>query len=205
VIAEVAPGTRDRVRGGRSRSIAAFDQEGPARSSAFKRFGAALGWGAMSLLTAYAALTGLLPGSFALSPRAPHPVAGLVAEGVEGHWIENAAAGRLYVVSGHLRTETSEANEVGTQLRVRLLDAGGTALAVESAAVGPPIYAEWLREWNVRDLLGRHEERALRMAWRPLAPGESRPFQAVFNDLPAGAAAFEFQAVTAAAPSPREP
>jgi hypothetical protein len=153
----------------------------------------------------YAAIAGLVPSLSGAPPvQVARPLAGIEAQEVEGRWIENAAVGPLYIVSGWLRATSSSPAEVGSQLRIRLLDRHGVALVSESAVVGPPIDEAKLREWGLPDLREFHAERALRTARVRMKPGERRPFQAILGDLPQAAAAFEFQAVAATIPAPSE-
>jgi hypothetical protein len=160
-------------------------------------------WTLVSLLCAYAGIVGLWPQISASEPvlRA-RPMAGLEAGAIRGHWIENAAAGPIYVISGELYATSSAPLPTGSLLRIRLLDAAGAPTAAESAAVGPPVSEEQLREWNLRDLRESQEAGALLLAWNPLAPGERRPFHAILGGVPPTAAAFEFQVVPAASPAP---
>jgi predicted Zn finger-like uncharacterized protein len=162
-----------------------------------------VGWALVSLLCAYAGIVGLWPRFSASEPvLGARPMAGLEAGAIRGHWIENAAAGPIYVISGELRATSSAPLPTGSLLRIRLLDAGGAPTAAESAAVGPPVSEEQLRERNLRDLRDSQEAGALRLAWNPLAPGERRPFHAILGRVPPTAAAFEFQVVAATRPAP---
>jgi hypothetical protein len=163
-----------------------------------------LGWAVVVGLIVYTAAAGLGPIRPAGADRAPvQAVGGMIVEGVEGRWVENAG-GSLYVVGGWLRADPAQAPEPGVQLRVRLVDSHGVAPVSVSSALGPPLRAEQLRESRLPDLREAHERRALRMAWQRLRTGERRAFQAIFAEVPATATAFEFQAVPAASP-PLEP
>ena len=132
--------------------------------------------------------------------RASSSIASLDVGGIRGRWIENAVAGPIYVVSGDLGAASSTPG--GSLLRIRLLDAAGTPIAAESAAVGPRVPEEQVREWNLWDLRQVQEGGALRIAREPFAPGERRPFLAVLGSLPASSSAFEFQVARAASLAP---
>jgi predicted Zn finger-like uncharacterized protein len=167
------------------------------------RVRSSVGWVLVGLLCAYAGVVGLWPGFSASEPvLGARPVAGLEAGDVRGRWIENAVAGPIYVISGELRAAPSATLPTGSVLRIRLLDAAGVPISAESAAVGPLVSAEQLREWDLRDLRELQEARTLRLAWAPLAAGARRPFHAILGGVPAAAAAFEFRVAAAAGPAP---
>jgi predicted Zn finger-like uncharacterized protein len=151
-----------------------------------------LAWAAVSVLCAYAGFSGLLP----TAPAPPSSgvrwsIAGMDVHAIEGRWIENAAAGPIYVVSGDLRVGSAGSPEPSTLLRVRLVDAAGDPIASASAAVGPPLPKERLREWNLRDLRDEQEKGARRLARTPLQRGERRPFLAVLGEVPPTAKGYE--------------
>jgi predicted Zn finger-like uncharacterized protein len=110
------------------------------------------------------------------------------AESVEGRWIENAVAGRIFVVSGTLRT--TGRGPVAAPLQVQILDRGGAALDVTPAPVGPALALRALREQDPAILTAAHGRASRWLAQAPIAGGERRRFQAVFMDLPPAAAAF---------------
>jgi hypothetical protein len=155
----------------------------------------------VALLCAYTGFVGLRPRATASEPtHSAQPVPGLRADDVRGHWIENAIAGPIYVVSGELRAISAAPLPPGSLLRIHFLDADGAAIGGEPAAVGPRVSSELLREWSLRDLKDLEERGAVRLAWDPLAPGERRWFQAILGRVPTPAVAFGFE--VAAAPSP---
>jgi len=199
----------DRSR--KERSLAddsAFDTDTGVDSEAawIGRARAMLGWVGVSLLCAYSAVAGFWPSWSAQSIAfTSQPVAGFETAAIRGYWIENATAGPIYIVSGRLTAAPAQVSRQSTQLRIRLLDAAGNVLAVQSAVVGPPVDERLLRERQLSDLRALQEERALRMAWEPFAAGESRPFQAILGDLPSAAVAFKFEAASAARPPSSEP
>jgi hypothetical protein len=166
------------------------------------RTGTGIGWALVGLLCAYAGVAGLglRLGPSQLADRG-ESIAGLEIASIEGRWVENAVAGPIYVVSGELRAGSSTPPPVGSLLRIRLLDAAGTPIASESAAVGPPLPSQRVREWNLRDLRDVQEAGALRMARRPVVAGRPRLFMAILGDAPETAAAYEFQAVAATSPA----
>jgi predicted Zn finger-like uncharacterized protein len=201
--AETASETPEPVR--RAADDLAFEAnaEDAARFARIARVRIAVGWAAVCLLCAYAVVVGLGHRFWVSQPaRASLSIAGLDAGGIQGSWIENAVAGPIYVVSGDLRAASSTSTPGGSLLRIRLLDAAGTPIAAESAAVGPRVPAEQVRERNLWDLRQVQEAGAPRMAGEPFAPGERRPFLAVLGSLPPSAVAFEFQAAEAASLAP---
>jgi predicted Zn finger-like uncharacterized protein len=179
------------------------DPENSAVAVWMARARSALGWALVCLLVAYAGVVGLWP-RLVVSPPVftTQSVAGLEADAIQGRWIENAIAGPIYVVSGALRGGSAAQPSTGSLLRIRLLDAVGAPIAAESAVVGPPLPAAQVRESNLRDLREAQEAGALRMAWKPLGPGERRPFLAILGRVPPSAVAFEFQMDSAASPAP---
>jgi predicted Zn finger-like uncharacterized protein len=192
------------VRGGADDTAFGADTRTIPSAAWISRVLSSVGWALVGLLCAYVGVAGLWPGFSASEPvLGARPVAGLEAGDVQGRWIENAIAGPIYVVSGELRAATSAPLPTGSLLRIRLLDAAGAPIGAGSAAVGPLVSAEQLREWDLRDLVELQEARALRLAWSPLAAGARRPFHAILGDVPAAAAAFEFQVATAARPAPK--
>jgi len=169
----------------------------------FARLRGALGWALVTALSAYTGTVMLFP---ELLASAPDPtamrVAGFEVVHVEGHWIENAAAGPIYVVSGALHNAGGTRAAPGSVLQVRLIDAHGAEVVAESAAVGPPIPTVRLRESNPRDLRSAQERAAGAMLHDPLERRKRRPFMAVLEDVPAEAVAFDLAVATATAAAP---
>jgi predicted Zn finger-like uncharacterized protein len=155
---------------------------------------AAGAWFAVAALLFLTARAGLVPPAPAPSPAgAAGDVAGLLADGVRGHVVENAVGGPLFVVSGRLRNPAAEPHPPGALLRVRLLDADGEPLSGALAIVAPAPPEEHLRlaapEWLAAD----QREAGSVLARMPLAPGESVRFVAFFTELPSEARGFRFE------------
>ncbi len=163
----------------------------------------AAGWIAVVVLFAVGLFASLWPQSSARTSVASiGSLEGLEALHVEGRWLENAIAGPIYVISGELANPGPSQLVPGARLVVRLLDDRGTAIAEESAALGPPLPRRQLRETHPRELRAIHADGALRLAWAPIRAGERRPFQAVLSDVPAAAGRFELHAIPIEEPAP---
>ncbi|HVN38479.1 MAG TPA: DUF3426 domain-containing protein, partial [Myxococcota bacterium] len=159
----------------------------PSLGGALERVGRALGIGAQALgwaVTLGLFGAGLHAGFATRAPAAPvaERVAGLEVAALEGRFVENAASGRLYVVSGRLRNSGAEVHDL-SDVSVELLDADGVPLS-ERAALHAPIATERLREAPAARLL---EDPPLVAA---ILPGVVQPFDAVFAPLPDAAASF---------------
>jgi predicted Zn finger-like uncharacterized protein len=200
---KVTIGRLGEVAAGAGRLSAESDSESPAVIVWLGRSAEGVGWAACALLVA-----GVLWAS--LAPR-PAPelvtravVAGLEATGVEGHWIDNAVVGPIYVISGNLGSAGTEPVRPGAQIAVQLLDGAGQGVGQPAAMVGSPLPEAWLRERPPSELRALHEQSS--RAWAD-ATFTSRPgsrFHAVLARVPAGARRFAFVAVPLA-PLPPEP
>jgi len=168
------------------------DLEGSPGNARISRAGTGLGWSVVCALCAYAAFAGLAPRAPALPTGGiSWSIAGLDGHEIRGRWIENAAAGPIYVVSGNLRVGASGSSEPGALLRLRLVDHVGRPIAAQSAALGAPVHSARLREWNLRDLRSEQEKSARRLARTPVQPGELRPFLAILGGVPPTAKGYE--------------
>jgi predicted Zn finger-like uncharacterized protein len=145
-----------------------------------------VGWLAVTALCALALVRGLAPPAPAATVW-PAPAPGLALADVHGSWIENAALGRLYVVSGRVENRTSDASTL-PPLALELRDAHGRA-------VGDPIP---LRGATPPEQLREADPAGLTAAGSPLpgglAPGVSWSFSAIAWPLPAEAARFAIRA-----------
>jgi len=160
----------------------------------FTRLRGLLGWSLVTSLSVYACAIMFFPALLAASPDPmPMRVAGFEVVHIEGHWVENAAAGPIYVVSGALHSAGGSRPAADSVLKVRLLDAHGAPVLAESAVVGPPIPTLRLRESNLADLRAEQERAALAMLRDPLERRKRRPFMAVLREVPAGAVAFDLE------------
>ncbi len=142
-----------------------------------------------------------------LALRTAQAAAGLEATGIEGRWLDNAAAGPIYVISGELLRAGSRPAVSGAWLAVRLFDENGVLLVEEAAAVGPALPEARLREEDPRELRAAQARGALAMAGASLVPGDAWAVQAILSHLPPAASRFDLAAIPlkAAAPAPEAP
>jgi predicted Zn finger-like uncharacterized protein len=161
------------------------------------RSGHALGWGVTVTLFALVAFATLGPGigSDAQPGLGTQRLAQLEAQAIAGRWVENAAAGPLFVVSGRLVNPTAAARELGALAGVRLLDANGARMMGETAAIGPVLEPRELRESEPAALQARQLEAGRRLAATSLEPGQSLAFEAVLATVPAAAARFVLEPI----------
>ena len=164
------------------------------------RSGHAVGWSVTAALFALVAVATLGPGLSAESEAGlgTQHLAQLEAQGIAGRWIENAAAGPLFVVSGRLVNAKAEPMPLGALAGVRLLDANGARLAGEPAAIGPVIEPRELREADPAALQARQMQGGSSLASTSLQPGQSVPFEAVVVTVPAAAARFVLEPISSA-------
>lgn len=167
------------------------------------RLGNAAGW-LVTLLLGAIALHQVLPGASARvrPPGTTQSLGSVEARDVSGHWVENAVAGDLFVVSGVLAAPGQASVAPGARIAVRLLDARGQVIEQEAAAVGPALPMAQLRERSPRALRAELDAGGRSMAWTPLFPGETQPFQAVLTWVPPLARGFELVAVPLEPPAP---
>jgi hypothetical protein len=122
-------------------------------------------------------------------------VAGLEATGVEGHWVDNAVVGPIYVISGHLGSASAAPVRPGAQIAVQLLDAAGRSVGQPAAMVGGPLPEAWLRERHPAELRALHERSSRAWAEATFASRPGSRFHAVLARVPAAARRFAFVAV----------
>jgi hypothetical protein len=113
-----------------------------------------------------------------------------VASEITGRWIENAAGGLLYVISGELRSAAGS-GQPGIRLAVRLFDAQGRLLSDHAAMVGPAVNPVRLREATPDALREQQERGAAMLATSSFSEVEGFPFHAVLADLPEAAERFD--------------
>jgi predicted Zn finger-like uncharacterized protein len=187
-----------------SDDASALEVEASRGDAWFTRLRGLLGWSLVTALCAYACTIMFFP---ALLAPAPEPitmrVAGFEVAQIEGHWVENAAAGSIYVVSGALHSTGGTRPAPDSVLKVRLLDAHGAEVLAESGVVGPPIATLRLRESNLDDLRAAQERAASAILHDPLGRRKRRPFMAVLGEVPADAVALDLAVTTMAAPATR--
>jgi predicted Zn finger-like uncharacterized protein len=205
-----SPGSTESDAGFRTDDSPAFaasdyapEVEGSRGDAWFTRLRGVLGWALVTALCGYACTVMFFPGllTAASDPMAMR-VAGFEVVHVEGHWVENAVAGPIYVVSGAFHNAGGTRPAPGSVLRIRLIDAHGATVVAESAAVGPPIPTVRLRESNPRDLRSEQERAAAAILHDPLERRKRRPFMAVLGNIPAGAVAFDLEVATMTATAP---
>lgn len=184
------------------------DAEPSKTGQRLRRLASAAGWLSVALLV----LGGLHGGIVAqrggpVAMRTAQAAAGLEVTAVEGRWLDNAAAGPIYVISGKLLRAGSRPAVPGAWLAVRLFDENGGLLAEEAAALGPALPEARLREDDPRELRAVQAQGALAMARAPLLPGAAWAFQAILTDLPEAASRFDLAAipVEAASAQPEAP
>ena len=126
------------------------------------------------MLVALSALS-LAPGS---APRVELPssqkVGGLALEDLHGRLLENAVAGRLFVVSGRLRNPSSEPVSLGATVRVTLLGEHGRELGTAPGVAGLAPSEASVREESPDRLQERLAASAASLAWTPLRTGRER-------------------------------
>ena len=129
-------------------------------------------------------LGGLFPTTIA-APRTQVLGAGLELHDLSGRFIDHAAAGPIYVVSGRLRNAGSAPAET-PWLSVELVSESGRAVSAQ-APIGLPHATRDLREAPLTSLSRR---RPLASVHRTFRPGEERAFEAVVGSVPNGAIGF---------------
>jgi len=165
----------------------------------------AAGWLSVALLV----LGGLHGGIVArragpMALRTAQTAAGFEASAVTGRWLDNAAVGPIFVISGKLVRAGSYPAVPGSWLAVRLFDENGVMLAEQAAVAGPALPEQRLREEDPRELRAAQAQGALAMAGAPLVPGDTWAFQAILTDLPEAASRFDLAAIPVEAP-PAQP
>ncbi len=177
-------------------------EPGSAIAAWLARAGSALGSGAVAILAAVVFWASVAPPTARRVHAGAQALAGLEAMAIEGRWVENAIAGRLYVVRGELYNPGPAPRAPGARLAVRLLDAEGSPLDEALATLAPPLEVTWLREVHPRELRGLREARAQQLASTPIVAGGRVVFEAVIESLPEAARRFD---LVVAAPGAARP
>jgi predicted Zn finger-like uncharacterized protein len=165
------------------------DAEPPNRGQRLRQAAQAVGWLSVALLLVAGLHGGILAqraGPVAM--RSAQAAAGFEATAVEGRWLDNAAAGPIYVISGKLLGR-------GGWPAVRLLDENGVPLAEQAVVAGPPLPEARLREEDPRELRAEQAQKALAMAGAQMEPGDALRFQAILTHLPEAASRFDLAAI----------
>ncbi|MEE8475664.1 MAG: zinc-ribbon domain-containing protein [Myxococcota bacterium] len=153
-----------------------------------------VGWMITLVLVVATLYGGLRPRPAVSVSGTPLPVlAGMETESVSGRWIENAAAGPIFLVSGTLRA--TGPGPVSPRLAVGLFDAQGEALEDAAMPIAPLLARRSLRESDPQSLDRYQRDAAQRLGLTVLEAGERRAFQALFLEVPAGAEQFRLVAL----------
>ena len=199
----VALGRLGEVPAGGARSRAEADSEPSAVVLWLVRGADGAGWVVCALLVAGVLWASLAPRAAPdLASRAV--VAGLEATEVEGHWVDNAVVGPIYVISGNLGSAAATPVRPGAQIAIQLLDGGGQSLGQPAAVVGSPLPEAWLRERHPAELRALHEQSSRAWAEATFASRPGSRFHAVLARVPASARRFALVAVPLA-PLPELP
>ncbi|HXV37225.1 MAG TPA: hypothetical protein VEC18_08750, partial [Myxococcota bacterium] len=156
------------------------------------RVAAAAGWAAVALLAVFSLASGLTPApSDARARPSSWRGAGFEVDGIAGRWVDNAASGPIYVVSGRIRREPGGAASAQSTLGVAALDGAGREVGTSLAPLAAEIPERVLREATLREIGDLQAFRTLQ-----LARLDERwvPFDAVLGTLPQAAARFELRA-----------
>ncbi len=179
--------------------------EASGKSAQLERIGHMLGSAIVSILLVAGLITGIGPRTAERSPvSAPTRLAGLEATDLRGRWVDNLAAGPIYVVSGVIRNTSGRALAPQSTFVVRLHDASGAVVLENAATLGSALAPDRLRERAPTDLRKELDTSGARWAWRPLPAGGERKFEAVLSNVPPEAVGFELVAVPVPRPDPVE-
>jgi predicted Zn finger-like uncharacterized protein len=115
-------------------------------------------------------------------------VGAMTAETTQASWIETSRSGFILVVAGQIRNTGSIAIRPGT-VQLALLDADGGRLVASPIQAGERLEQSIIRESSPYELIASASAAALDLREKPLAPGESRAFEAIAleDHLPEGA------------------
>lgn len=182
--------------------VSAEPRVGPAvavetKSSESKRwtasFGEIVGWTLVSVLFAVGlvgGLTGRSEGAHEGTGR--WSGGGLVADRIEGRWLENAVAGPIYVISGNLHRDSGARVAAGSRLQIQLVDGTGSAIDRAPIWIGPELPHRVLRESSPAEIEALQAHRAADLVAGTI---DESSFVAIVADLPDSAERFELQAV----------
>jgi len=163
-----------------------LEERGPLRTAAL-RIAHTLGWGVTLALIAAASFALLQPEWARRSGVAQRAEAGaFVAETRQTSWMETSRMGALLLVRG--RSSNAGAEPLWPQpVRIALLDGAGTPLTVAPVGAGTLLPESVLRESQPETLEAARRRAISAFLSEPLAPGESRAFEAIVTDVPAQA------------------
>ena len=155
------------------------EQEPSALGALVAKFGHGVGWAVTTI--ALIAVGGLLIGpEFSRWADAPqYSTAGaLRARTTEMNWVETARSGFVLVMRGEVENAGTE-DLLPSNVRLWLLDGSGERLTAASVSVGFPLNEEALREASESTLRAQRKASVNAFVSRPIAPGESRVFEAI--------------------------
>jgi hypothetical protein len=154
---------------------------------------AAAAWFATAGLTLWGAAAVVWPDRVELKSESPPAViAGRAIEVERVRYVENAAAGLLFVVEGELRG-VAAASDAPTRLELVFIAANGRELDGPAAPLGSPLDEESLRAEALGALIARQSDAARLLATHPLRPGETTRFTAVLPAAPRDARAWRIR------------
>jgi hypothetical protein len=174
-----------------SETLAYADDVGPASKwvGAFASVGRGLGW-AVTIAMVGAVLFFGLSREWNRGAQTIQAVSmgGLTATTTNAVWVETSRAGYVLVVEGQLRNDGADPLWPGT-VQLALLDTAGLRLLEEPIRVGQPMSEVVLREGSAAELVATAEQASLEFRATPIAPGETRVFEAIAleDQLPEGA------------------
>ncbi len=181
------------------------ETEASGKSVHLERIGHLLGSATVAILLLAGFVTGI--GQRTAEQRsvnAPATLAGLEATDLRGRWVDNLAVGPIYVVSGVIRNTSGRAVAPQSRFVVRLHDVSGAVVLENAATLGSALPPKRLREEAPTGLREELDATGTRWAWRPLASGGERKFEAVLSNVPPEAVGFELVAVPVPRPTPVE-
>ncbi len=162
------------------------EERGPLQTAAL-RMANALGWGVTLALVGAAAFALLQPEWARRSTVAQRVQAGpFVVETSGTSWVETSRMGTLLLVQGR-SSNAGSAPIWPRPVQIALLDGVGRRLAVAPVRAGATLPESVLRESRPEALEAARVGAMSAFASEPLAPGESRAFEAVVTQVPAEA------------------
>jgi predicted Zn finger-like uncharacterized protein len=105
-------------------------------------------------------------------------VGAMTADTTQASWVETSRSGSILIVAGELRNTGNVPLWPGT-VQLALLDADGGRLTSPPMQAGERLAESILREASPDELIASASAAALSLRDRPLAPGETRAFEAI--------------------------
>lgn len=163
-------------------------------SSWVARFGAIGGWAVVAAGIAMCLYGGLVAEPTPAPTVSSYAGDGFEIDGIQSHWIDNASAGPVFVISGRMRRAEGTSPWDAVPLEIQLLDGSGAPIDGTRTAIGPEIPARYLRESSPQELRALQHSRARQFS---AFAGTWLAFDAVVGRLPDRAQRFAFS------PSPK--